>query len=94
MALKAKPAYGYDTVAAGGVAGAMTIKESLIVRLTGAVAVSGGMEESLTVIEMEYVLAVAGVPDSCPEALNVRPGGREPDAFQLKGAAPPEAIKV
>lgn len=94
MALKAKRAYVYVTVPAGGVAGAMTIEESLIFRLTGAVAVSGGTDESLTVTEMAYVLAVAGVPESCPEALSVRPGGRELDAFQVKGGAPPEARKV
>jgi hypothetical protein len=72
----------------------MTIVESLTFRLTGALAVSGGMDESVTVTEMGYVPAVAGLPDSCPDALRVRPGGSGPDSVQLKGGAPPEAVNV
>lgn len=68
--------------------------ESLILRLTDALAVSDGMEESVTVTEMGYVPAVAGVPDNCPETLSVRPGGKGPDSFQFKGAVPPDAVNV
>ena len=92
MALKAKRAFVYVTVPAGGVAGAMTIEESLIFRLTGAVAVSGGTDESLTVTEMAYVLAVAGVPESCPEALSVRPVARGPASDQTSGGTPSLAV--
>jgi hypothetical protein len=82
------------TAPAGGLAGAITMAESLILRLTGALAVSGGMDESVTVTEMGYVPAVAGVPDNCPEAVNDRPGGSEVDAVQLSGGVPPEAVNV
>jgi hypothetical protein len=57
------------------------------------VEVCAGIDESLTVTEMAYVPAVAGTPDSCPEALSVKPGGSEP-AVQLKGGVPPEAVNV
>jgi len=70
------------------------IAESVTWKLTGVLAVRGGMDESVTVTEMGYVPAVAGVPDNCPEAFNDRPGGREPDADQLSGGVPPEAPNV
>jgi len=78
----------------GGVAGVITIEESLISTLTAILAVRGGMDESVAVTVMGYVPAFAGVPDSCPEALIVRPGGREPDSLQLNGGVPPEAVNV
>jgi hypothetical protein len=81
------------TVPAGGLTGAISIVESLILRVTDALDVSVGIDESLTVTEMVYVPAVAGTPDSCPEALSVKPGGSDP-AVQLKGAVPPEAVNV
>jgi hypothetical protein len=52
------------------------------------------MVESVTVTEMGYVPALAGLPDSRPEALSIRPGGKEPDSLQLKGSIPPEAVNV
>jgi hypothetical protein len=52
------------------------------------------MDESVTMTEMGYVPAVAGIPDNFPEALSIRPGGKGPDSFQLKGGVPPEALKV
>jgi hypothetical protein len=52
------------------------------------------MDESVTLTDMGYVPAVAGMPDSWPEALSVKPGGREPDSVQLKGGIPPEAVNV
>jgi hypothetical protein len=82
------------TVPVGGEAGAITIAESLTVRLSGALAERGGMDESVTVTEMGYVPAVTGLPDSCPDALSVRPGGTGPDSLQVKGGVPPEAVKV
>jgi hypothetical protein len=63
-------------------------------RLTDVLAVSGGIDESVTVIEMGYVPAVAGEPDNCPDVLNARPGGRGPDSVQLSGGAPPDARNV
>jgi hypothetical protein len=70
------------------------IAESVTWRLTGVLAVRGGMDESVTVTEKGYVPAVAGIPESCPKALSVMPGGREPDSFQLRGGVPPEAANV
>ena len=82
-------------VPAGGLAGAITIAESLIVTLSCALlVVRGGLEESVTVTVKAYVPAVAGTPDSWPEALSVKPDGREPDSLQLKGCVPPEAVNV
>jgi hypothetical protein len=52
------------------------------------------MDESVTVTEKGYVPAVAGIPESCPEALSVRPGGKGPDSIQLKGGVPPEAVNA
>jgi len=72
----------------------MRIAESLILRLTGAVVVRGGLDESLTVTEKEYVPAVAGLPESWPEALRPTPGGKVPASLQLKGSVPPEAMNV
>jgi len=60
---------------AGGAAGAITIGESLILTLTSACAACEGTEESLAVTVIEYVPAVTGVPDNCPEVLSVSPGG-------------------
>jgi hypothetical protein len=68
--------------------------ESLISRLTGTLALSGGMDESVTVTEIGYFPAVAGLPVSCPLGLNARPGGREPVSVQLRGGEPPEARNV
>ena len=82
------------TVPLGGVAAAIKIEESLIFRLTAVLAVRGGMDESVAVTVMGYVPAVLGVPDNCPEALSVSPGGREPDSLQLNGGFPPEAVNV
>ena len=82
------------TVPAGGLAGAMTIAESLTWRVISVLAVSGGIDESVALIETEYVPAVAGVPDNNPAALSVRPGGSEPDSLQLNGGVPPEAVNV
>lgn len=92
--MNVKPRYGYVTVPVGGVAGAITIAESLILRPTDVFAVRGGMDESDTLTEKPYVPAVVGLPDNWPEALKARPGGREPVSVQLKGGAPPEASKV
>jgi hypothetical protein len=82
------------TVPVGGLAGAITIAESPTWRLTWVLALSGGIDESVAVTKMGYVPAFAGVPDNCPEALSVRPGGREPDSLQPNGGVPPEAVKV
>jgi len=70
------------------------IGESVTWRLTGVLAVRGGMDESVTVTEKGYVPAVAAIPESFPEALSVIPGGKGPDSFQLKGGVPPEAANV
>jgi hypothetical protein len=94
LALKLKPGYAWVTLPVGGLADAMTIADSLIWRLTDSLAASGGMEESVTVTETGYVPAAAGVPNNSPEALSVRPGGREPDSLQRKGGVPPEAVNV
>ena len=86
------PEYGYVTVPAGGLGdAATTIAESLTVRVTAAVAVTGGYDESVTVTETGYFPAVAGVPDKNPDALSVRPGGRGPDSFQTNDGVPPVA---
>ena len=79
----------------GGVGeAAITMLESLMSRFTGALSLSGGMDESVTVTEIRYVPAVAGVPESWPEGLKARPGGRAPVSLQLRGGVPPEALKV
>jgi hypothetical protein len=52
------------------------------------------MDESVTVTVKWYVPAVAAIPESCPEALIVRLGGREPVSVQLRGGVPPEAVNV
>jgi hypothetical protein len=70
------------------------IVESLTFKLTGTLAARGGMDESVTVTEKGYVPAVAGIPESCPETLSVRPGGKGPDSLQLNGGAPPEAVNM
>jgi hypothetical protein len=88
------PGYGYVTVPVGGVGGAITIAESLILRPTDVFAVRGGTDESETLTEKAYVPAVVGLPDNWPEALKARPGGSEPDSVQLKGGDPPEAANV
>ena len=49
---------------------------------------------TLTVTEIGYFPAVAGLPVSCPLGLNARPGGREPVSVQLRGGEPPEARNV
>jgi hypothetical protein len=94
LATKLKPGYVQLTVPGGGAAVASTIGESLTTRLTEALPVSGGVDESVPVTEKGYVPAVTGVPDSCPEALSVRPGGKGPDSFQLTGGVPPEAMNA
>ena len=73
------------TVPGEGLAGAITIAESVICRAADALAVSGGIEESVTLTETGYSPALAGIPESCPEALRVKPGGREPASVQLRG---------
>jgi hypothetical protein len=40
------------------------IAESLTLKLTGTLVVSGGMDESLTMTEKPYVPPVAGMPES------------------------------
>ena len=94
MAVNVKSGYGLPTVPVGGAAFATTSADSLILRLTCALAMSGGMDESVTVIDITYVPAVDGVPDNPPEACNIRPGGREPDSLQFNGGVPPEAVNV
>jgi hypothetical protein len=94
LATKLKPGYVQLTVPGGGAAVASTIGESLMTRLTEALPVSGGVDESVPVTEKGYVPAVTGVPDSCPEALSVRPGGKGPVSFQLTGGVPPEAMNA
>jgi hypothetical protein len=79
------------SVPAGGLAGAITIAESMTWRLTATLDVRP--EESVTPTMMGYVPAVAGLPDNCPEVLSSSPGG-SPDALQLKGGVPPDAINV
>ena len=59
-------------------------------RLTDAVVVSAGEDESATVTETGYVPAIEGVPDTCPPALSASPGGNLlGSVVQLKGATPP-----
>jgi hypothetical protein len=81
-------------VPAGRLTGAITMSESLIWTLTCVLEVSGGIDESVTVTVIGYAPAVPGLPESCPDTLNVRPGGRGPDSVQLKGAVPPEAANM
>ena len=73
---------------------AITIGDSLMSRLIDVLVVSGGVDESVTVTEIGYFPALVGLPDSCPDAFNVRPGGRGPDSAQLNGGAPPDAANV
>ena len=59
------------------------------------VAVCAGDPESVTVTVKELVPAVVGVPDKTPAVLKVRPAGSVPvDTVQLKGAVPPDAVRV
>ena len=94
LAVKVKPAYGSNCAPAGGWPGPITICESLMSSGTDAVATWWGLEESVTVSVKAKVPAIWGVPDSCPEPLSIKPGGREPDSFQVKGGDPPEAENV
>ena len=73
-----------------------TVNEPIVgagftVRVTAAVAVTGGKDESVTVTETGYVPAVVGIPDNCPDALSIRPGGMGPDSFQANDGVPPAA---
>lgn len=95
LALKPNAGYGVLTIPAGGLGEAATmIGVSLILRLTCARALSGGIDESVPVTEKGYAPAVTGVPDSRPEALRPRPGGSGPDSVHFIGGVPPVAAKV
>jgi hypothetical protein len=60
------------------------------------VALFAGFEESVTIAVKSEVPAVVGVPDMAPvDALRVRPAGSVPvEMDQVKGAVPPDAVKV
>ena len=55
------------------------VPEAAIGILRFAVAVCAGELESVTLTVNEDVPAVVGVPLTCPEALNVKPAGSEPE---------------
>ena len=64
----------------------------LMVRLRFAVAVAGGVCESLTCTVKLWVPWLVGVPVMAPEELRVRPAGKLPEVIdQVYGGTPPEA---
>jgi hypothetical protein len=67
----------------------------VMVKLPGAVC-AAGVAESVTVTEKLYVPAVVGLPEIVPEPLKLSPGGRVDPIVtaQVKGAVPPEALRV
>ena len=63
-----------------------------MVRLRFAVAVAGGLCESLTCTVKRWVPWLVGVPVMAPEELKVRPAGKLPEVIdQVYGGTPPEA---
>jgi hypothetical protein len=77
-----------------GVAGEITIAESLTLRLIDTLVVRGGWDESLTFTTMGYVPAFVGMPDSSPSAASVMPDGIAPVSDHVIGGVPPEAANV
>jgi hypothetical protein len=72
----------------------MTISESWILMLMGIESLSGGADVSVAVTVTEYVPAIVGTPDSCPERLSDSPGGNTPVSVHVNAPEPPLALKV
>jgi hypothetical protein len=67
----------------------------LIKTLRLAVAVCGGVAESVTVTVKLNVPKAVGVPERIPAGLRLKPVGSAPDVMaQMKGAVPFEAVSV
>ena len=82
--------YGVPCTPAGGVFPGLTTIASIL-RFTGRVPVSAGIDESATSTVNAYVPAVTGVPVSSPAELSTSPGGNAPVSDQVNGGAPPLA---